>query len=83
MAQEVDDAPQALAQEARWMKVKEPMAATIRTLLDMNWKPIHPSKCVPEGEQEAVDFNEVADVTAQREAHGAEAPHGEHLESSG
>ena len=58
--------------DGRWMKVKGPMAATICTLLDMKWKPIHPCKWMPHDSEEIEDFSGVEGVTNHKVKHLAE-----------
>jgi hypothetical protein len=52
--------------EARWLHARGPMTATICTLLDMGWTPIHPCKWLPndtDDKQNTIDFNRTEGVT--------------------
>ena len=54
----------------RWMQARGPLAATICTLLDMEWKPLHPCKWKPKDE-DILNFNEIEGVSSQERRRAA------------
>lgn len=52
----------------RWMRVKGPLSAAIATLLDMGWKPIHPTKWLDRGRQ-VHDFVEYPGISHHKVRH--------------
>lgn len=56
--------------DTRWMKVRGPMSATIGTLLDLGWRPVHPTSWIPSQNcDDYVDFYENHRVSEHKVIH--------------
>ena len=53
----------------RWMRVVGPMGATICTLLDMQWKPLHPCRWMPPQQDHYEDFTTHPHISDHRMLH--------------
>ena len=55
--------------KSRWQCVKGPMDATIATLIDAGWQPVHPTTWIIPGGQSMIDFDETPGISHYRVLH--------------